>query len=170
MLCYATAMRLDITHCNPWPLVTSVYNSCRVLAMMWLLCDGNEDMGKWGTGVMRTIEQCSMANGSLCSGGNNSFKHCFTAHISPQSVFDCCYITSSQSWHHGSFRRVEVELTARAAINDNVALCWSLALDSGGCCSGHGEGVRSDDHDWSTGAMQQAASVYSIKYSTLDWW
>ena len=130
--------------------------------MMWLLCDGNEDMGKWGTGVMRTIEQCSMANGSLCSGGNNSFKHCFTAHISPQSVFDCCYITSSQSWHHGSFRRVEVELTARAAINDNVALCWSLTLDSGGCCSGHGEGVVSGDHDWSTGAMQQAASVYSI--------
>ena len=75
--------------------------------MMWLLCDRNGDMGE--TGVMRTIEQCSMANGSLSSGlelrgiihSNSASPLTFLS----QSLLDYCYITPS--WHHGSFRRVD---------------------------------------------------------------
>ena len=110
--------------------------------MMWLLCDRNGDMGE--TGVMRTIGQCSMANGSLSSGtelGNNSFKLCSTAHIII-TIFArlLLYHTILTSWQLPE-SGLEVELTVRAAINDiGRIVAWSPGSDSGGCCSGHGVG------------------------------
>ena len=68
ILHYATATRLFLQFTViPTELGSLVFIiHVELLAMMWLLCDRNGDMGE--TGVMRDIQLCSMANWSLCSG------------------------------------------------------------------------------------------------------